>query len=58
MSQIISFPIVLIHFEPYKRGQPLYKGQNSYISIGPNVQHNLHDTSEDISLSSDSSYNA
>ena len=28
-SQIIGFPIVIIHFEPPRRGQPLYKGHNS-----------------------------
>ena len=26
-SQIIGLPMVLIHFEPPRRGQPLYKGQ-------------------------------
>ena len=31
------FPIVLIHFEPPRRGQPLYKGQSSIIYIGPKV---------------------
>ena len=36
-SQIIGLPIVLIHFEPPRRGQPLYKGQNTLIYIGPNV---------------------
>ncbi len=38
-SQIIGLPIVLIHvhFEPPRRGQPLYKGQNTLIYIGPKV---------------------
>ncbi len=36
-SQIIGLPIVLIHFEPPRRGQPLYKGQNTSIYIGPKV---------------------
>ncbi len=37
MSQIIGLPIVLIHFESPRRGQPLYKGQNTLIYIGPKV---------------------
>ncbi len=36
-SQIIGLSIVLIHFEPPRRGQPLYKGQNTLIYIGPKV---------------------
>ncbi len=36
-SQIIGLPIVVIHFEPPRRGQPLYKGQNTLIYIGPKV---------------------
>ena len=28
-SQIIGLPMVLIHFEPPRRGQPLYKGQKT-----------------------------
>ncbi len=38
-SQIIGLPVVLIHFEPPRRGQPssLYKGQNILIYIGPKV---------------------
>ncbi len=36
-SQIIGLPIVLIHFEPPRKGQPLYKGQNTLIYIGPKV---------------------
>ncbi len=36
-SQIIGLPIVLIHFEPPRRGQPLYKGQNTLIYIGTKV---------------------
>ena len=36
-SQVIGFPIVLIHFEPPRRGQPLYKGQNTWIHIVPKV---------------------
>ena len=27
-SQIFTLPIVLIHLQPPRRGQPLYKGQN------------------------------
>ena len=27
---MFTFPIVLIHFKPLKRGQPLYKGQNGW----------------------------
>ena len=34
---IIGFPIVLVHFKPPRRGQPLYKGQSSIIYIGPEV---------------------
>ena len=34
-SQIIHFPIVLIQFEPLRRGQPLYKGHNSWLYIVP-----------------------
>ena len=26
---IIGLPMVLIHFEPLRRGQPLYKGQKT-----------------------------
>ncbi len=26
----VHFPIFLIHFEPLKSGQPLYKGQNDW----------------------------
>ncbi len=37
MPQIIGLPIVLMHFEPPRRGQPLYKGQNTLIYIGPKV---------------------
>ncbi len=36
-SQIIGLLIILIHFEPPRRGQPLYKGQNTSIYIGPKV---------------------
>ena len=34
-SQIIGLPMVLIHFEPPRRGQPLYKGQKTWIYIVP-----------------------
>ena len=36
-SQIIGFPIVLIHFEHPRGGQPLYKGHNSWVYIVPKV---------------------
>ena len=39
--QIILFPIVSIHFEPPRRGQPLHKGRNSCIDIVPNVSEAL-----------------
>ena len=34
-SQIIGFPLVLVHFEPVRKGQPLYNynGHNSWIYI-------------------------
>ena len=28
-SQIFTLPIVLVHLQPPRRGQPLYKGQNT-----------------------------
>ena len=36
-SQKLPFPIVFIHWEPPRRGQPLYKGQNSWIYIVPKI---------------------
>ena len=30
-SQIFTLPIVLVHLQPPRRGQPLYKGQNKWI---------------------------
>ena len=36
-SQIIGLPMVLIHFEPPRRGQLLYKGQKTLIYIIPKV---------------------
>ena len=36
-SQIFTLPIVLIHLQPPKRRQPLYKGQNKWIYIVPNM---------------------
>ena len=36
-SQKLPSPIVSIHWQPPTRGQPLYKGQNSWIYIAPKV---------------------
>ena len=36
-SQIFTLPIVSILLQPPRRGQPLYKGQNMWIYIVPNV---------------------
>ena len=33
IKEVHFFPIVLIHFQPLKRGQPLYKGQNGWSQL-------------------------